>query len=292
MSQGFKAVILSLLVGILNFVLKLGAYFITHSVAIYSDAMESIINIVSAGMAILGMKIALKPPDEEHPYGHTKVEYLFSIVEALFILGAGFSILWEAIRSLILKHHLQHLYQGLGIVLLTLILNSIVAAYLYYSGKKENSPILLSHGSHIFADVLTTGGVIVGVVLAKISKLEVIDSIIAILVSVHILKMGISIVKESGSSLLDKSLPQEDIRKIRETLTNLLKNSCYQEIVYDITNFRTRKAGRRGFLEFDLVLPGHIPVETACKICECMKSEIKRKFPQLIVNIHIKAKKD
>jgi len=289
-SKAIRLTILSIIVSLINFALKFGAYFITHSVAILSDATESIVNIISATMAFIGTKIALKPPDEEHPYGHTKIEYIFSIIEALFIIAAGASIFWEALKSLSERKPFHSFEEGAVVIGITIVLNACIAGVLYYQGKKERSPILISHGSHIFADVLTSLGVILGLALAKWTGIFVLDPVIAILIGLHILKMGFSIVLESGSSLLDQSLPNETVQEIRRTVEDLVKNSCYQDIVYEIANFKTRKAGRTGFVEFDVVLPPKLPLETACRIRACMEKEVKKRFPELVVSVHIRAK--
>ena len=210
-SQAIKLTLLSLAVSIFNCGLKFLAYFLTRSIAIYSDAMESIINIVSATIALIGTKIALKPPDEEHPYGHTKIEYLISIVEAIFILGAAISIFWEAYQSLLKLKPFHNIEKGTFLIFLTVLLNGLVSYILYKYGKKEKSPLLIAHASHIFADILTTGGVIAGILIAKLFNFWVLDPVIALLISANILYMGYKIIKESVSSLLDKSLPIEEI---------------------------------------------------------------------------------
>lgn len=278
-SKALKLIFISLLVSILIFLAKLLAFFITHSIAIYSDAMESVINIISASIAFLGTKVALKPPDKRHPYGYTKFEYLISICEAFFIIGASISILWKAYKSFINPQTFKNLETGLFIIFVTVLLNSLLSYYFYKQGKKEDSPILLSYASHLFTDVLTSGGVIVGVYVAHLSGFLIIDSIIALAIGINILYLGYKLIKASIISLLDVSLPQEKINSIQNIIEDTIKTFSQKNYqIHDIHDFKTRRAGRRGFVEFHLTVSGDMPVRSAHDLCNKLEKELQINF--------------
>ncbi|WP_051920441.1 cation diffusion facilitator family transporter [Thermodesulfobacterium hydrogeniphilum] len=291
-SKASNLLLLSLFISILICVIKFLAYFITKSVAIYSDAIESIINIISATIAFIGTKIALKPPDEEHPYGHTKVEYLFSILEAIFILGAAISIFKEAYAKFIVSHSISNLKEGTFLVFLTILLNGFISFLLYKQGKKENAPILIAHASHIFTDILTTGGVILGILIAKLFNFWILDPIIAIIISINILYIGYKIIKDSVNSLLDISLPIKDIESIKNIIEETIKNFPTNYKIFGIHDFKTRKAGRKGFVEFHLVVQDEMSVKMAHELCDEIERKIKEKHPEISVIIHIEAKEE
>uniref|UniRef100_A0A7V4N309 Cation transporter n=1 Tax=Thermodesulfobacterium geofontis TaxID=1295609 RepID=A0A7V4N309_9BACT len=292
-SKAIKLTLLSLFVSILIFIFKLTAFFITKSVAIYSDAMESIVNIISAIIAFLGSKIALKPPDEKYPYGYTKLEYFISIIEALFILFASISILWKVYQQFLNPKPFTHLRIGILLIFITIILNSILSLHIYKQGKKENSPILISHASHLFTDVLTTAGVITGVYIAHFSKFLIIDPLIGLIIGINILYLGCRIIKDSIIALLDISLPQEKIDSIQKIIETTIKNSSYETyIIHNVHDLKTRRAGRKGFVEFHLTVSGNMPVKEAHNLCDELEKKITEKFPELSVTIHIEPEEE
>lgn len=292
-SKAVKLTLLSVLVSILIFIVKLLAYFITKSVAIYSDAMESIVNIISATIAFLGTKVALKPPDQKYPYGYTKFEYFVSIIEAFFIIGAAITIFEKAYQHLLNPEFSKNLAVGFSLIFVTLFLNTILSYYIYKRGKKENSPILISHASHLFTDVITSVGVIVGVFVAHISNFLILDPIIALIVGINILYLGYKIIRTSITSLLDVSLPKEKIDSIQEIIKNTIKsypNSPY--VIYDVHDFKTRRAGRKGFVEFHLTVSGNMSVREAHNLCNELEKKITDKFPELLITIHIEPEEE
>lgn len=286
-SKALKLSLLSFFVGIFVFVLKLIAYFLTKSTAIYSDAMESIVNIISAFTAYTGSKIALKPPDKCHPYGHTKIEYLTSIVEGLFILGASFSVFYKTFQSFSEKGITQNLFLTFWLLFFTLILNSFTSFAIYFQGKKENSPLLVSHATHLFTDVLTTCGVFLGFFISSLLNFWVLDRVIAIFVGLSILYLGFKILKTSCSSLLDESLSQSQIESILKIIKESLKECSCQKDTYEIHEFKTRKSGRKGFVEFHLTVSGDLSVKEAHSLCDEIERKIREKHPEISVTIHV-----
>jgi len=255
--------------------------------------MESIINIISAIIAFLGSKIALKSPDEKYPYGYTKLEYFVSIIEAFFILFVSISILWKVYQQLLNPKPFTNLNIGVLLIFVTIILNSILSYYIYKQGKKENSPILISHASHLYTDVITTAGVITGVYVAHFSKFLIIDPLIGLIIGINILYLGFRIIKNSITALLDISLPQEKIDSIQRIIENTIKDSSYENyVIHDVHDFKTRRAGRKGFVEFHLTVSGNMPVKEAHNLCDELEKKITEKFPELSVTIHIEPEEE
>ncbi len=284
-SKALKLTGLSFFISLLIFFLKYFAYFITGSVAIYSDALESIVNIFSALFAFIGTKISLKPSDSEHPYGHTKVEYLIAILEALFILAASLSILWKAYQKFLSPGEIQSFAKGLTLILLSALLNGLLSYKIYRQGKKENSPILLSHASHLLTDILTTSGIILGIIFAKIFNFWYLDPLFASLVGLNISYLGYKILKESLNSLLDVRLDEEKTKSIHEIIQSTISESKIQEAQYH--DFKSRKAGRKGFVEFHLTVPGETSVKEAHDLCDEIEKNIQKTHPEIHVTIHL-----
>lgn len=288
--RAVKIAYLSLFLSIFIFGVKLTAYLITNSVAVYSDAMESIVNIISATIALIGLKVALKPPDKEHPYGHTKIEYLISILEAVFILCAAGSIIWKAFQNFISPQSIERVSQGLLLLLVTSFTNAIISLLAYRQGKKENSPILIAHAKHIFTDVLTTIGVLLSLIFVVIFHLQILDPVIALFIGLNILYMGYKLVKESFNCLIDVSLPQEKVTSIKNIINETIESHTKRSEIYGVHDFKTRRAGRKDFVEFHLTVSGDMSVRHAHDICDEIEKKISEKYKDISVTIHIEPK--
>jgi len=288
-SKALKLTGLSLGLSVLIFLLKFLAYYITGSVAIYSDAMESIVNIFSALLALIGTKIALKPSDREHPYGHTKVEYLVAILEGLFVLLASFSIIYKAYQSFLHPKSLESLDKGIFLILLASSINALLSLKIYRQGKKEASPILLSHATHLFTDILTTLGVSGGILLATIFKFWFLDPLLAILMGLNILYLGFKVIREAANSLLDVSLCHEKVEDIKKIIKETIAESSIKEADYH--NFKSRKAGRQGFVEFHLNVPENTTVKEAHDLCDLIEERVKKAHPEIHLTVHIEPQK-
>lgn len=281
---------LSLFLSLFIFGVKLTAYLITNSVAVYSDAMESIVNIISATIALIGLKVALKPPDTEHPYGHTKIEYLIAILEAVFILCAAGSIIWKAFQTFINPQSIERVSQGLFLLFIASFTNGIISLVAYRQGKRENSPILIAHAKHIFTDVLTTIGVFLSLIFVVILDLQILDPMIALFIGFNILYMGYRLVKESFNCLIDVSLPQEKVTSIKNIINETIEGHPKRSEIYDVHDFKTRRAGRKGFVEFHLTVSGDMSVRHAHDICDEIEKKISEKYKDISVTIHIEPK--
>ena len=289
-SKAFKLTLLSFIISLFICLIKFLAYLITHSVAIYSDAMESIVNIFSALLAMLGTKMALKPSDAEHPYGHTKIEYFVAILEALFILLASFSIIWKAIKTLLKLEIPEEMTLGSSLLVLALILNGFISWIIYKTGKKEASPILISHATHLFTDVLTTLGVLLGILLAAVFNFWYIDPILALIISINILYMGYKLLKESINSLLDVSICPKKRENIQQIIDSTIQGSSLSKA--SIHNFKSRRSGRRDFIEFHLTVPKDTTVDEAHNLCDEIEKNIKQDYPEISITIHIEPEKN
>lgn len=289
-SKALKLTALSLGVSIFIFSLKILAYFITKSVAIYSDAMESVINIGSALLAFLGTKMSLKPSDKDHPYGHTKIEYFVAIIEALLILGASLSIIWKSYQKFLVPEELHSLKEGITLILSATLLNGLLSYKIYKQGKREGSPILFSHALHLFTDVLTTLGIILGIIIAKLTRFWYLDPLLAILVGLNISYLGYKILKDSINSLLDVSLCEEKTQSIHKIIQSTLSASKIHKADYH--DFKSRKAGRRGFVEFHLTVPGETSVKEAHDLCDEIEKNIQKEHPEIRVTIHLEPAKE
>ncbi|MFN4070335.1 MAG: cation diffusion facilitator family transporter [Thermus caldifontis] len=277
-----RAARLSFLVALLVLGLKGVAYLLTGSVALLSDALESTVNVAAALLALFAIRFAQRPPDETHPFGHTKAEYFSAVLEGILVVVAALLITKESIPRLLEPKPLEGLGPGLLVSLLASLLNGLLAWHLIRQGKLLRSPALTADGYHVLSDVLTSVGVLAGVGLAWATGLWVLDPLLALLVAGNILLMGFRLVRQSVGGLMDEGLPPEEVGRIRETLAKALGGRALE--VHDL---RTRKAGNRAFLEFHLVVPGGMSVEEAHRLCDELEKTLEESFPGLAVTIHV-----
>ncbi|WP_114312505.1 cation diffusion facilitator family transporter [Thermus caldifontis] len=277
-----RAARLSFLVALLVLGLKGVAYLLTGSVALLSDALESTVNVAAALLALFAIRFAQRPPDETHPFGHTKAEYFSAVLEGVLVALAALLIIKESIPRLLEPKPLEGLGPGLLVSLLASLLNGLLAWHLIRQGKLLRSPALTADGYHVLSDVLTSVEVLAGVGLAWGTGLWVLDPLLALLVAGNILLMGFRLVRQSVGGLMDEGLPPEEVGRIRETLAKALGGRALE--VHDL---RTRKAGNRAFLEFHLVVPGSMTVEEAHRLCDELERVLERTFPGLAVTIHV-----
>lgn len=271
----------SLLLGLLILVLKGGAYLLTGSVALYSDALESIINVVAAGAALLALSIARKPADAEHPYGHAKAEYFSAVLEGVLIVLAAISIIYSAYQDLQAPKPLEALGLGLLVSLGATLLNAGYGTYLIRTGRRLRSPALVADGQHLMTDVVTSGGVLVALGLVALTGWTVLDPVMAMLVALNILWVGWRLVGSSLRSLLDQAAPPETQALIRRLVAE------HAEGALEAHDLRTRHAGRLTFIDFHLVVPEHFTVGQAHAICDRLEGVIAREVPHSEVTIHV-----
>ncbi len=276
------AALLSLGVALLVLGLKALAYRLTGSIALLSDALESGVNVAAALIALVGIRIAARPPDHNHPFGHTKAEYFSAVLEGLLVVGAALGIVWEAWPRLLEPEPLRELGPGLGLSLLASGINGLLALYLLRKGQSLRSPALIADGQHLLSDALTSLGVALGVGLAGLTGFWRLDPLLALLVALYILHMGFRIVSRSLGGLMDEGLAPEELAQIRAVLSRYVPARALE-----VHGLKTRRAGRRAFLEFHLVVPGKMRVEEAHRLCDELEAALKGALPGLEVTIHV-----
>lgn len=277
-----RAARLSLLVALWVLGLKAWAYLLTGSVALLSDALESTVNVAAALLALLAIRFAQRPPDETHPFGHSKAEYFSAVLEGVLVVLAALLIAKESLPRLLHPRPLGDLGPGLLVSLLASLINGLLAWHLLRQGRRLRSPALTADGYHVLSDVLTSLGVLAGVSLAWATGVWVLDPLLALLVAGNILLMGFRLVRQSVGGLMDEGLSPEEVGRIRRTIAEALGGRALE--VHDL---KTRKAGNRSFLEFHLVVPGSMTVEEAHRLCDELERALAESFPGLAVTIHV-----
>ena len=260
---------LSIGAAIATIVLKTGSYFLTGSVGLLSDAIESLVNLAGAIMALAMLIIAARPADEEHVYGHSKAEYFASITEGILILGAAISIMITAVQRLLNPQPLEQLGIGLAVSIAASLVNFVVSRILMQAGKKRHSISLEADAHHLMTDVWTSVGVIGGVAIAGVTGWNILDPIIAILVAINIIWTGFQLVRRSVSGLMDEALPESDQQKIKDVMDK------YRENGVDFHALRTRQAAARRFMSVHILFPGEWTVHDAHHIAEDFEADVR-----------------
>jgi len=271
----------SIVVSLVVLGLKYLAYALTGSVALYSDAIESIINVVTAIAAFFAIRISLRPADADHPYGHSKAEYFSAVLEGVLILVASLAILREAYGAILNPHALQAPALGLAVSAAATALNGTWSWLLITTGRKRRSPALIADGKHLLTDVVTSGGVIVGVLLVALTGWEILDPILAALVALNILWSGWSLIKESVGGLMDTALPTDELAAVQAAINANMAGAL------EAHDLRSRHAGRMTFIDFHLVVEGTMTVDASHAICDRIEAALKADHPDSIISIHV-----
>ncbi|WP_232628151.1 cation diffusion facilitator family transporter [Methylobacterium sp. Leaf118] len=281
MTRTENAALASAAVGVVVMALKFVAYWLTGSLALYSDALESIINVVAAACAFLAVRVAARPADDDHPYGHHKAEYFSAVIEGALVIVAALLILREAYLGILNPQPLDAPALGLAVNGVASAINAGWAFVLLRRGRALRSPALIADARHIFADVVTSCGVLLGVGLVLATGTLVLDPVVAGLVALHILWSGWSMVRDSVSGLMDKAASPEMITRIRALI------STHGEGALEAHDVRTRHAGSATFIDFHLVVPGEMSVATSHAICDRLETVIEREIEGAVVVIHV-----
>ncbi|OGG17207.1 transporter [Candidatus Gottesmanbacteria bacterium RIFCSPHIGHO2_02_FULL_39_14] len=277
---------LSILTAVISISLKAFAYFLTGSVGLLSDALESVVNLVAAIMALSMLTLAEKPPDKDHAYGHSKAEYFSSVTEGILIFVAAISIGFTAIDRILHPRIIEQVLIGLTISAIASVINFTVAVILLKTGKKYRSITLEADGHHLMTDVWTSAGVIIGVALVAFTNVQILDPIIAILVAVNIVYTGIKIIKESTLGLMDTSLLSKDLKIIE----SVLKNYCKKGISYH--GLRTRQSANRRFMSVHILVPGNWSVQKGHDLLDEIETKICNAIPKITVITHLEPIED
>jgi cation diffusion facilitator family transporter len=268
-------------VGCLVLALKTAAWWVTGSVALYSDALESIVNVAASAVALWALHIAAKPADSEHPYGHDKAEFFAAVFEGALIVVAAISILQRAWGSWLHPEPIGMPGQGIAANAAATVINAVWGVLLLRNGRRLRSPALMADGRHIMADVVTSVAIVAGVVATVLSGLLILDPLIAAAAACHVLWSGAGMIRESIGGLMDAAPAAEIVERIRAVVGETAEGAI------EAHDLRTRHAGRLTFLEFHLVVPGSMQVAEAHAICDRIEAALKAEIDGLIITIHV-----
>lgn len=271
----------SLGVGLAVLGLKFLAWWLTGSIALYSDALESIVNVVTAIAALIAVRLAQRPANAALPYGYHKAEYFSAVLVGVMIIIAAVLILREAYLGFLAPRLPEAPVEGLAVSVGATLINVAWAQYLRRYGRRVRSPALVADARHLMTDVVSTCGVILGLVLVYLTGIAALDSLLAALVALNILWSGWGVIRDSVGGLMDVAVPPETQKTIREVIA---QNADGAIEAHDI---RTRQAGKLIFIDFHLVVPGAMSVEAAHTICDGIEAKLREAVKDVQITIHV-----
>lgn len=272
---------MSIVVAVVTIGLKTLAWWITHSVGLLSDAMESLVNLASAAFALLMVTIARRPADKDHPYGHHKAEYFSSGFEGLAIFVAAAGIIWTAIERLLNPQPLDQLGWGLALSVFSSAINFVLAWAMMKSGRHHRSIALEGDARHLMTDVWTSAGVVVGVGLVAITKWQWLDPLVAIGVALNILREGATLMWKSSQGLMDEALEPEVMEEIQKTLES------FQHHTIRFDHISSRKSGRRRFVDLHMHMPASWTLGRAAAVRASVEQALMSAVPGLRATIQL-----
>ncbi len=271
----------SVAVAIAVLAFKMVAWWMTDSVALFADALESVVNVAAAGAAWAAVRYSALPADANHPYGHHKAEYFSAVLEGALILVAAFIILHECWQSFQNPRTPDLTLVAFGVALLATAINTAWCWVLFRRGRALRSPALLADARHLLSDVVTSIGVLLGVALALASGLLWLDPLLAALTAGNILLSGARLMRESVGGLMDEALAPEMLAQIRRIVAQEAEGAI------EAHDIRSRQAGRFTFIEFHLVVPGEMRVVEAHAICDRIEAALKAELGEAVITIHV-----
>lgn len=277
---------LSIAAAVATIVLKTWAWRVTGSVGLLSDAAESLVNLVAAIIALVVLKISIRPPDQNHQFGHSKAEYFSAATEGIMIFVAAALILVQAGDRLLHPTPLDNLGIGLLVSVVASVINGVVARILSVNGRRRRSMTLIADGRHLFTDVITSVGVIVGIALVWLTGWHRLDAIVALAVGVNILITGARLIGQSGAGLMDIALPSQ----VNDEILAFLDSRSSKTLKFHAV--RTREAGYRRFLEFHMLMPGEWTVQHGHDVMEDLIDDLITRWPELRVMGHLEPIED
>jgi len=277
---------LSITAAVITIALKTAAYFITGSVGLLSDAVESIVNLVGGIMALAMLTVAARPADADHAYGHGKAEYFSSGVEGSLILVAAISIAVAAVMRLVTPKPLQEIGMGLAVSVAASVVNLVVALVILRAGRKHNSITLEANARHLLTDVWTSVGVLGGVGAVALTGWQRLDPMVALLVAANIVWTGVGIVRRSIGGLMDMALRPEDVTSVRKILDGYVAEGVQFHAL------RTRQAGARKFVSVHVLVPGDWTVQRGHELLERIEGDIRRAVPDAVAFTHLESLDD
>lgn len=272
---------LSILAALVTIVMKSAAFLVSGSVGLLSDALESGVNLLAAGTAYFSLWYASRPADPNHTYGHEKIEFFSSGLEGALVVVAGVGTAWMAVDRLLRPQPLENLGLGMAIATAAAGVNLGVGLVLLRAAKKYGSPVLEADGHHLMSDVWTTVGVLVGLGLVMATRVPELDGILAAGIGLHITLIGFGLVRKSFDGLMDHAVAPDEVARIRDAIRAALPAGT------DFHLLRTRRAGRRTFADFHVLVDGSMTVRAAHRIADALETALRGSLPDLEVTTHI-----
>lgn len=277
---------LAIVTALATILLKTGAYLVTGSVGLLSDAAESLVNLVAAVVALVALRVAARPADAGHHYGHGKAEYFSAGVEGLMIFVAAAVIIASAVQRFLHPAPLESLGVGLAVSGVATVLNGAVGLVLIRAGRRHRSVTLRADGKHLMTDVWTSVGVILGVALVGLTGWERLDPTVAALVGINIMITGFRLVAQSSHALLDGALPPEDLARVGEVLERFRSEDV------DFHGLQTRESGRHRFVALHVLVPGAWTVQRGHDLVEEVEAAITEALSDTTVQTHLEPRED
>jgi len=281
MSSAERFALGSLAAGVLVLGLKGAAWWLTGSAALYSDALESIVNVVASMVAMAALRFAARPADANHPYGHDKAEFFAAVIEGVLIVIASLSIFSQAWDAWRVPHAIEMPFTGIAINGAATVINLGWSLVLLRAGRRLRSPTLRADGQHLMSDVVTSVGVGIGITLAVVTGHLILDPLAAALTGTYVLWSGMATISRSVSGLMDEAPEPAVLRRIRDVVAENAQGAI------EAHDLRTRQAGRIMFLEFHLVVPGAMTVAESHDICDRIEEALRVEMAHLMVTIHV-----
>jgi cation diffusion facilitator family transporter len=281
MTRGERIALGTIALGFLVLGLKSAAWWLTGSAALYSDALESTVNVAASLIALAALRFAARPADANHTYGHDKAEFFAAVIEGVMIIVAALSIFenaWAAWRT---PRAMEAAGAGMALNGLATVLNLVWSLVLTRTGKSLRSPALVADGRHLLSDVVTSVGVVIGVALTAATGFLPLDPLVAAATGVYVLWSGASMISASIGGLMDAAPEAAVVNRIRELVAASASGAL------EAHDLRMRHAGRLTFLEFHLVVPGSMTVSAAHEICDRIEATLKAEMDHLIITIHV-----
>ncbi len=277
-----RMALLSIATSLATIVLKFGAWYLTHSVSLWSDALEAFVNLAAGLVALGALTLAHQPADDRHTYGHDKAEYFASGVEGALILFAAVAIIWTAVQRLLHPQPLENLGPGLAVAFVAGAMNFATARTMLKVARQHDSITIEADARHLLTDVWTSVGVLGGLVVVMLMpSWAILDPIMAVAVAIHILFTGFGLMRRSADGLMDAALPSGEVREAERAIADELPPDASWHAL------RTRKAGSRRFVEFHLLVPGAMTVEESHRLCDRIEAAVMARLARASVTIHV-----
>ncbi|HET9659896.1 MAG TPA: cation diffusion facilitator family transporter [Thermomicrobiales bacterium] len=277
---------LSIAAACITLTLKFGAYFLTGSVGLLSDAVESLVNLVAAFTALFALWYSTQPVDRSHNYGHQKIEFFSAAIEGALILVAAVTIIWYSFQRLLTPQPIEKVGIGLAVALVATAVNFVLGRSMLRVAQRHESVVLHADGQHLMTDVWTTVGVICALIIASATDWTWIDPVVGLLVAANIIRIGVHLLRGSFDGLMDRAIPAAEEHEIRLAIE--------QTIPYDVTYhaLRTRRAGSYRVVDLHLLVPGAEPVREAHLLTKRVEDAIARVYPGTETVIHLEPVED